>query len=814
MALSGSASPPRDPSGAPEAVTATADEHGIVTGWSEGATRLLGYRREDVVGRPLRELLADDAQAIGERVAGRRTWRGPVTARHQDGHRVTGELIAHRRLVPDGTDWLLVWGGAQEPLASPDGLPVEWCFAQAPCIIAVFDANLRYVHANAEEERAVGLSEAQLRGLRVTQAVPDPECERIERAMRRAMETGERQYLEIHLRVAGARRAHAWTVHLAPLTDPDGRACGVGLAAQDTTEQDEARRRLLLLNEAGTRIGTSLDMAHTARQLVELAVPRLADAAVVDLLPALGAATEPPRTPLADPVALRRVAREPALQDAAGAPEEPVDAFLPVEWLTVREPTVYRPDDPVLARWARYDPQAARLVGEGAHEVMAVPLRARGTTLGTALFLRRGPSAPFVREDLLLAGELVARTAVSVDNARCYARERAIAVTLQRSLMPRRLPDRTAVEVASHYLPATARAGVGGDWFDVIPLSGARVALAIGDVVGHGLQASAAMGRLRTAVRTLADMDLPPDELLTHVDDLIVRLATEEPGDGTHVHGEIGATCLYAVYDPVSRACTLASAGHPPPALLRTDGTVEFLDLLAGPPLGLGSLPFEATEIELPEGSLLALYTDGLIERRDRDFGKGLETLRHVLARPADSLQDVCDATVHAMRPSRQDDDAALLLARTRVLPPGRVATWDVPPDPTAVAPARRDVRDQLTAWGLEELSFVTELIASELVTNAIRYGRPPVRLRLILDRTLICEVTDSSGAAPRLRRARTFDEGGRGLLLVAQLTRRWGTRYARGKTIWAEQDLPDGPPAPDGPPPGDTAVTEPPPAA
>ncbi|WP_306313522.1 SpoIIE family protein phosphatase [Streptomyces hydrogenans] len=796
MTLFGSASPAGDPPGATDVITATVDEQGIVTGWSEGATRRFGHRGEDIVGRPLDALLADDAKALMERTAGVQTWKGEVTARHRDGRPVTGALLVHRRRMATGTDRLLVWGVTDAPPAPRDRLPVDWCFEQAPCIMAVFDTDLRYVHVNADEERAIGLSETQLRGLRITQAVPDPESARIESAMRRAMETGERQYLEVHLQVAGARGAHAWAIHLAPLTDPAGRLRGVCFAAQDTTERYEARQRLLLLNEAGTRIGTSLDVAHTARQLVELAVPRLADAAVVDLLPVLDNATEPPDAPLADPVALQRVARRPDLQDTAGAEAAPCDTSLPVEWLTVREPTVYGTGAPALARWARLDPQADRFVEAGAHEVMTVPLRVRGTTLGTALFIRHRPSAPFAREDLLLAGELTARAATSIENARYYARERAIAVTLQHSLMPRRLADQTAVQVASHYLPASTRAGVGGDWFDVIPLSGARVALVIGDVVGHGIQASATMGRLRTAVRTLADIDLPPDELLTHLDDLIVRLAADEHGDSPHVQGEIGATCLYAVYDPITRACALASAGHLPPALLRPHGTVEFLDLPAGPPLGLGGLPFETTELELPEGSLLALYTNGLVERRGRDFGKGLETLRHALAQPADSLQAVCDATVHAVRPARQDDDAALLLARTRTLSSDHVVTWDVPPDPTAVAPARRDVRDRLAAWDLEELSFVTELIASELVTNAIRYGQPPVRLRLIRDRSLICEVSDNSVTAPRLKRARTFDEGGRGLLLVAQLTQRWGTRYAQGKTIWAELDLPGGAPA------------------
>ncbi|MEE1831202.1 SpoIIE family protein phosphatase [Streptomyces sp. SP17KL33] len=454
------------------------------------------------------------------------------------------------------------------------------------------------------------------------------------------------------------------------------------------------------------------------------------------------------------------------------------------------------------------------------HSTLVVPLRARGATLGVAQFCRdRDPDA-FDDEDLLLAQEIAARAAIAVDNARRYTHARATALTLQRSLLPRRTPRQSAVDVAFRYLPADAQGGVGGDWYDVIPLSGARVALVVGDVVGHGIHAAATMGRLRTAVRTLADIDLPPDELLTHLDDVVLRLAAEveeddaddaddrdgeddagDEGAATAVAnatavadaadaggGDIGATCLYAVYDPVSRRCTLARAGHVLPAVVGRDGTVDILELPPGPPLGLGGLPFEAAEFELPEGSLLALYTDGLIEARDHDIGAGLARLRAALARPAASLEAACDTVLEALLPATPPDDVALLLARTHALGATQVATWELAAEPAAVARARAYVTRQLAAWGLAELEFTAELVVSELVTNAIRYGRPPVRLRLIHDRTLICEVSDSGGTTPHLRRARGYDEGGRGLLLVAQLAEHWGTRRARqGKTVWAE---------------------------
>jgi ABC-type multidrug transport system ATPase subunit/anti-sigma regulatory factor (Ser/Thr protein kinase) len=368
----------------------------------------------------------------------------------------------------------------------------------------------------------------------------------------------------------------------------------------------------------------------------------------------------------------------------------------------------------------------------------------------------------------------------------------AMAVSLQRSLLPHGLPEQDALDVGYRYLPA--RAGVGGDWFDVIPLPGARVALVVGDVVGHGMHAAATMGRLRTAVHNFSMLDLPPDDLLAHLDDLVARIDKDETDHGGTA-AISGATCLYAVYDPVSRCCEVARAGHLPPALVGPDGTAEFLDVPAGPPLGVGGLPFEAVEVRLAEGSRLVLYTDGLVESRDRDIDVGLDQLRAALSGGRHRTPDqTCDHVLDGLLPDNPRDDIALLVARTLALPDDRVACWDVPSDPAAVSSVRNRASAQLAAWGLEELAFTTELVLSELVTNAIRYATGPIEVRLLLSRTLICEVADTSSTSPHLRYAAGTDEGGRGLFLVAQLAEQWGTRYtADGKIIWAEQRIVQG---------------------
>jgi ABC-type multidrug transport system ATPase subunit/anti-sigma regulatory factor (Ser/Thr protein kinase) len=365
----------------------------------------------------------------------------------------------------------------------------------------------------------------------------------------------------------------------------------------------------------------------------------------------------------------------------------------------------------------------------------------------------------------------------------------AMAVNLQQSLLPHGLPEQNALDVAYRYLPA--QAGVGGDWFDVIPLPGARVALVVGDIVGHGMHAAATMGRLRTAVHNFSMLDLPPDDLLAHLDDLVSRIDKDEMAAGATAP-IAGATCLYAIYDPVSRTCEMARAGHLPPALAHPDGTTELLDVPAGPPLGLGGLPFEAVEHRLPEGSRLVLYTDGLVEDRSRDIDVGLDLLRAALSGPDRTPEQTCETVLEALLPENPRDDIALLIARTHALPADRIARWEVAAEPAAVAAVRSGATRQLAQWGLDELDFTTELILSELVTNAIRYATGPIQVRLLHDRTLICEVADASNTSPHLRYAATTDEGGRGLFLVAQLAEQWGTRYTpTGKIIWAEQRLP-----------------------
>ncbi|WP_405674381.1 SpoIIE family protein phosphatase [Streptomyces canus] len=578
-------------------------------------------------------------------------------------------------------------------------------------------------------------------------------------------------------------------------TDIQGGPPGSVATLRDSTElralsgrAEAARERLDMLYDATVGIGTSLDVTRTAEELAELSVPRFADFATVDLFDAVLSGGQPEAA-----TTLRRTALSGIRGDAPlykVGERIPLGDSAPQARGISSGRAVLEPRLAEATGWRAQDlERSAQVIEYGIHSLIAVPLRVGDTVLGTVSFWRSDKPQPFDTDEVALAEELVTRAAVSIDNARRYTREHTMAVTLQRSLLPRRLPEQDALDIAYKYLPA--QAGVGGDWFDVLPLSGARVALVVGDVVGHGLHAAATMGRLRTAVHNFSALDLPPDELITLLDELVARIdqdEAEESGDSPVT----GATCLYAVYDPVSRLCTIARAGHPPPALIHPDGSVEYPDVPAGPPLGLGGLPFETADLELAEGSRLVLYTDGLVEDRERDIDVGLELLRTALEHAGPSPEDTCRAVLDARPPSRATDDIALIVARTQALAADRIAEWQVPADPAAVSDVRAAVSRQLARWDLDELAFTTELILSELVTNAIRYGGDPIHVRMLYDRTLICEVFDSSSTSPHLRYAAMTDEGGRGLFLVAQLSDRWGTRYTPdGKVIWAEQPLP-----------------------
>ncbi|GGJ44450.1 SpoIIE family protein phosphatase [Streptomyces brasiliensis] len=773
------------------------DGQGRITLWTEAAESLLGYSPSHVLGRHLNDLLPAPAFLGALRTEGE--WVGTLEVvlasgkkRSLSAHtcKATATVPCHGLRIVH-----LAPVSAVHHDDETDQALLRWLFDRAPVALSVYDADLRLLRQNAAMTRVIGVPEVERRGMRPSQLLPGSAGVEWEEELRQAVERGSEvpdREVPAHV-VAASERDRVYLTSASPLFTASGRTIGICAAVSDISERQRARERLVLLNEASTTIGSTLDVLTTAHELADVLCPRLADWANIDLLESMLHGEEP--GPFTGRVALSRAAFK---SFRKGAPETTRQlgeiVFYPAHSPPVRSmaevrSVVLATADKATRAWLAEDPErAARFRKYRWHSVLVVPIAARGAILGVAILLKKEPDI-FTDEDRLLAEELVSRAAVCLDNARRYTRERAAALTLQRSLLPRTLPRQAAVEIASRYLPSDTRSGIGGDWFDAIPLSGQRVALVVGDVVGHGINAAATMGRLRTAVRTLADVDLPPEELLTHLDDVLTRL--REENENPDQSGDLGATCIYAVYDPTSQLCSIACAGHPPPAMVQPDGTATFLDIPIGPPLGIGGLPFECGELSLTEGTLLAFYSDGVLNMRGRDIDHALEELRESLLTPMPSLEGLCDEVLRRLLPARPADDAALLLARTHVLNPDQVAVLDVPVEGAFVSSARSWALQRLEDWGLAEFGFVTELVVSELVTNAIRYGRAPVQLRLIHDDTLICEVSDASSTSPYMRRALLSDEGGRGLLLVAQLTQKWGTRHARrGKTIWCEQDI------------------------
>ncbi|MFD4600608.1 SpoIIE family protein phosphatase [Streptomyces sp. NPDC058464] len=797
----------------PDAAIAMTDAEGTVVAWTSTAQRLVGYQATEVVGQAVSTLLPLSRRTLldwasTEECLARGGWSGTATVRHRDGHSLKASL---RFSLLWGRDREIHWliSGTDIASLSPvatTGWMRDSLLTRTPIGVVVHDQDLRCAWTNDAMERQDGVPLDQRLGRRLSDALPGSEAERLERVLRRVLDSGVSTVHEHRAwPPADPRREHAIAASYFCLQGADGRAVGVCCTSVDVTLGQRARERLAILSEASTRMGNSLDVMRIGQELADLAVPLLADYVNVDLAESIhfGEAPFARIGPLDD--------RRPVLRRAGlasirpGVPESP---WARGELVAVPRNSPFTKVlssgrshlEPVLdaspGTWFDRDPDRARTTREsGMHSLMVVPIRAGHAFLGTAVFIRTEEPAPFQEDDLLLAEGLVSRTALSLDNARRYARERSAALTLQRSLLPQRLVQGTAIETASRYLPADVDNGVGGDWFDAIPLPGARTALVVGDVVGHGINAAATMGRLRTAVQTLADLDLPPDELLTHLDDTVRRMA-EEDADSQDPTRVTGATCLYAVYDPVAQKCTVARAGHPPPAVIDPHGEVTFPDLPTGAPLGVGTgVPFEAVELELPEGSRLALYTDGLIESRDHDIDAGMQRLGDVLAQAGRSLEHLCSSVIEAVPTQPPYDDVALLVARTHALSPSRTTCWELPADPAVVRCARTLVTRQLVQWGLERLTASTQLIISELVTNAVRHATGPIRLRLIRHQVLTCEVSDTSDTLPRLRHARTSDEGGRGLYIVAQLCRRHGARCltSGGKTVWAEQELDPG---------------------
>ncbi|MGW0694927.1 SpoIIE family protein phosphatase [Streptomyces sp. NPDC002738] len=779
------------------------DSEGIVLRWSLAAADMLDLTAAEVCGRPVWQLLAeapdrDQAEIpceAGIPAAGR------AALRHGSGRTI--EVTFQALQLESSPERLILAAPTQSVATWGDSVAfMRALLAQDRVGVGIHDTELNVMQTNITNDTFGGLTLPV--GSRLGEAMATEDAMEAEAVLRQVLDTGVPVIdREQHVRSPNAP-GRQWTVSLSAfrLEDSKGRPTGVAAVLTDASKHYQVRRCLDLSEAASVQIGASLDVTCTAQDLVDALVPALGDLAWVDLAEAVLEGDEPPKTLVGDSKwHMRRAAAAtvtrcwPAGIHPAGTQLPPLRPAPLLRGLQ-RGETFFLPDRASILDAAAETPEVIPQVvpGDG-HSVVMAPLSARGLLLGTVVVWRIEQPEAFGQEDADLLEAIASRAALSVDNARRYTREHRAAVALQQRLLPRATTDIPAAETAGLYRPAGGGTDISGDWFDVIPLSSLRVSFVVGDVIGHGLHATATMGRLRTAVQTLADLDLDPDELLTHLDDLVQQLADEVPPGHQDT---VGATCLYAVYDPVTCRCTLASAGHLPPVIVRPDGTVQAMEISPGPPLGVGGLPFEVTETVLPPGSTLALYTNGLIERDDDDIDAAIQRLADniaVLCRSDRALDDIGRALLTGTDSAPPRDDIALLLARTCAVPPHNIASWEFPADLAVVADARKVTTQQLAEWGLGELAFTTELVVSELVTNAIRYAGGPIGLRLIRERGLVCEVSDPSNTQPRLRRARATDEGGRGLFLVAQLTARWGSRYGRsGKTIWTEQPLQQGP--------------------
>ncbi|MFB6956877.1 SpoIIE family protein phosphatase [Streptomyces sp. NPDC056309] len=795
---------------------------GHVDQWSLRAERLFGLPAERAVGMdPIEAFVDPDLREHGQRkmaeILDGREWTGVVPFRipdDEDGRRGE-EGLAEVYVMPtttvegDRAAVCTVVDVRTLRRIETDLAASQAIFGQSPFGFLLIDTDLKVRRANERFASIFGGSPDDHRGRGVHDYLPRGEAERVTATLRRVLENGQ-SITDMHVSgfVPGTDERRHWSVNLYRVHSGSGRTIGIAWLGTDITarrdaarEAAAARRNLALLNEAGARIGNSLDLETTARELLDVVVPGFCDLATVDLYQGLLAGDETPPG-LADGSAeLRRVAFASAVSGAPfGGTGAPV-ALGAVHHYPFNSP---RADALRTARPTTVPGEDGGLV----QTTLAVPMVAHDTVVGLAQFARTKGSEPFGQRDRDLAVELAARAAVCIDNARLYRREHERALILQRSLLPPGDPEASGLDIACRYLPGSAATGrpseVGGDWFDVIELPGHRTALVVGDVMGRGLRAAVAMGELRTAVRTLALLDLEPAEVLSQLDEIARGLgapggvqqatrAARRPREADLSEVYL-ATCIYAVYDAVTRRCTFANAGHLPPVLVEPGESALMLDVPPGMPLGVGGEPFEEVEVELPEGALLALYTDGLVESRDHPLDEGLQAFVGALTDPSRPLEDVCDHILNTLGSHHGEDDIALLMARVQGLPAESVGDWALPREPRSVGRAREYARAQLTAWDLEPLIDTTELLVSELVTNALRYGEGEIRLRLLLDRTLVCEVWDAGLVQPRRRRARDTDEGGRGLQLVGLLSAAWGSRRTpRGKTVWFELPLPDG---------------------
>ncbi|MCS0603820.1 SpoIIE family protein phosphatase [Streptomyces sp. LP11] len=654
------------------------DTDGRIVLWSPQAEELFGYTAQEALGQYAARLMVHERhmKLVGRLFADvlrtGQSWAGGFPVRHKDGGTRLVEFRNMRLLDDRGDVYALGLAADQSTVRrlEQDVALSERMVRQSPIGYGVLDTRLRFVSVNPALEEISGVPVAEHVDRALSEVLPLMDAEALQEAARRVLETGEPL---IGGTLAGRTPAdpdteHTWSHSLYRLEDAMGNVLGVAVSLVDITEQhrasvaaEAARRRLAVVADASARIGTTLELERTACELAEVAVPELADVAAVDLLDAV-VEGRPSTLGPSEAAVIRALALRPADgSDAVRAADPPgqIARYAPDRLVTecvrtgeaVLVPHVEDDDLPHIAR----SPEAAVLLGRsGLHSYLAVPLIARGEVLGALDLKRTRNPAPFDADDVLLARELAARAAVQIDNARWYQNARDTALTLQRSLLPSDPPVAAGLEVASRYQPAGATSEVGGDWFDVIPLEGGKTALVVGDVMGSGISAAAAMGRLRTATATLAALDLDPALLLEHLDRTTSTL------------DQSIATCVYAVHDPRSRRCRIANAGHLPPVRVRPGRPPELLDLPTGVPLGVGGVGFSTVTVDFEPGDELVFYTDGLVETRRHSLDERLDFLLSLLDDPGRPLEETCDLLLRTLHHPDNHDDVALLIARSR----------------------------------------------------------------------------------------------------------------------------------------------------
>ncbi|OIK27457.1 ATP-binding SpoIIE family protein phosphatase [Streptomyces malaysiense] len=651
------------------------------------------------------------------------------------------------------------------------------------------DDDLRITRCNLDAPVFAGLNAVE--GSPFVDLLPPGDVPTVTRRLRQVLETGEAHVARIQRLRRGDGSELVVSLSILPAAAPQ----------EGLTVSVIAMARRLHLYAAETAIGTSLDIGETAQSLAR-SLLAWGDVAAIDLDFAVWTG-EGVTERSHGRIRLRRAALVPDRAWPEGYVTPGDD--LPGEASRLLSQAVQRDDAPqaiVIPDRAAVErvfggPRVMRALvpGDRSAGVACIPLVLDSeppVVLGVAEVWRRA-DRPFRDGELFELQELVARTAHHVDLARQHQREHTQVLALQRRLLPRTGGD--TVEIASIYQPATPdSAGVGGDWVNSFPLSDGRTALVVGDVVGHGLGAAATMGQLSMEARALLSAGLAPDEVLEHLDETVSLLDDAESGL-TAGYSALGSTCCIALYDPVSHRVALSSAGHLPPVLVSPDGRVGPLAVRPHPGLGAEFAlrePFDVHTFNAPPGSLLALYTDGLVEDPALSIDEGIGRLADALSavHPWDALQQAARRVVAGLAPVRQRDDVTLLLARMIGYRKEDTATWRLPARYDAPARARAQVAALLRRWRTREDTLDdVALLVGELVTNAVRFATGPITVRLIRSgRGLLCEVGDTGNGRPRLNRRDLLDEGGRGLHIVHRLTTRWGVRWTdTGKVVWAE---------------------------